>query len=80
MHSAVEQKNLRYRRPPDIDVVRALAADLSNQYTLSTKPPNDCFQNGHKRKASLVSNRFQGILDDDIDLVCQAPHSIERLF
>ena len=79
MHSDFDQRNLRYRRPPDIDVVRALAADSSNQYILSTESTNDRRQNGHKRKASLVGNRFQGSLDDDIELVQQAPHSIERL-
>ena len=79
MHSAVEKKTLRDRRPPDIDVVRSLAADLPNQYILSTDPLNDCRQNGHKRKASLVGNSFHGNLDDDIELVRQAPHSIEHL-
>ena len=78
MHSDVEQKNLQYRLPPDIDVVWALAADSLNQYILLTESPNDRRQNGHKRKAGLVRNRFQGSLDDDIDMVRQAPHSIER--
>ena len=79
MHSAVEQTNLRDRRPPDNDVVRALAANSSNQYILLTEPLNDCRHNGHKQKASLVGNRFQGSLDDEVELVRQAPHSIERL-
>ena len=78
-HSAVDQTNLRDRRPPGIDVVRALAADSSNQYILSTEPPNDRHQNGHKQKSSLVGNRFHGSLDDEIELVRQLPHSIERL-
>ena len=79
MHSAVEKTNLQDRRPPDSYVVRALAADSSNQYILSTEPPNGRRQNGHKRKASLVGNRFQGSIYDEIELVRQAPNSIERL-
>ena len=76
MHSAVEKKTLRDRRSPDIDVVRSLAADSLNQYILSTEPLNDRRQNGHKRKASLVGNSFHGSLDDEIELVRQAPNSI----
>ena len=79
MHSALYQTNLQDRRPPDIDVVRALADDSLNQYILSTEPPNDHRQNGHKRKASLFDNCFQVSLDDDNELVRQEPHSIERL-
>ena len=41
MHSDLGQTNLRDRHPPDIDVVRALAADSSNQYILPTDSPND---------------------------------------
>ena len=78
-HSAVEQTNIQYIYPPDIDVVRSLAVDSSNQYILSTEPPNDRHQNGHKQKSSLVGNRFHGSLDDEIELVRQLPHSIERL-
>ena len=37
-------------------------------------------QNVHKRKASLAVNRFQVSLDDEIELVHQAPHLIERLY
>ena len=79
IHSAVEQKNIRDRSPPDIDIVQALAADSSNKYILSTDPSNDRRQNGHKWKASLVSNCFQGRLDDEIELMRQAPHLIECL-
>ena len=79
MHSDAEQKNLRDRLPPDIDVVRAISSNSLNQYILLTESPNDRCQNGYKQKYRLVGNSFQGSLDDEIELVRQSSHLIECL-